>query len=404
MVRSLLISILLISILFTSGCWGRREIENLAIISAVGIDRVEVLGQKKWQLTFEIFRPQTLGASGEQGGGAGEVSPAWIVTSLGDTLEEAVNNFSSRTPRVLFFEHNRMIVIGEDTVREKNLADILSLAFRSEEVRLRTWLLIAEGQAKEVLTAGWELEEDISSELIGMIENTKYRLSKAEVCNLKDVGEALATPGKDVIAGRIGIFPTPEPTAKGPGSGQGNAKTSVRLQGASVFSNGNFAGWFDDMETRGYLLIVGKAKSSVLSLRLGKGDEVNASVRIIKASSRITPEIVDGMPRIKVHIEVEGHLDEYSPGEFAVNSELMEHVGEKVAFDLKTDAELAVAKAQEYRADVFGFGQAFYRKYPRYWRQVEDQWRDYFINLPVEITVDVVIRRAGMFLEPIRPR
>ncbi|NLL18731.1 MAG: Ger(x)C family spore germination protein [Clostridia bacterium] len=401
MVRKSLLVLLIGAVLLTAGCWSKKEIETLAIITAVGIDVLELEEKHLWQVTLEVLHPKAL-APAEGGGGGGQQSAAWVVTSLGETIEEAINNFSSRTARILFFSHANFIVIGKKAAEQANLENILSLFYTSKEGRLRTWVLVAEDRVQDVFSAGSELEQYIAAELAGMIIETRHRLSKTEVNNLKDIGAALAFPGRDVITGRVNVFRTPEPPPGGQQAQQ--MHSSIRLHGAGVFSEGKLAGWFGDTETRGYLYIVGKAQRTFVALQLEKDPLFDASIRIIKSSGKIRPEIEEGRARIKVEIWAEGHLEELCPGDHTVNEEFFARIEEMVARELKEEALLAVTKAQDYRADIFGFGEAIYRRYPDYWRLVKDNWRDYFVNLPVEITVDVVIRRTGMSWEGVPSR
>lgn len=401
MVKQGLAVLLLGAVLLTSGCWSRKEIETLAIITAVGVDVVELEGKHLWQITLEILHPQAL-APVEGGGGGGRQSAAWVVTSTGETIQDALGNFVSRTSRIPFYSHINIVVIGKKAAEQANLENILSLFYTSKEGRLRTWVLVAEGDTRDVFISGSELEPYIAAELEGMIIETRHRLSKAEVCNLKDVGAALAFPGRDVITGKVDVFQTPEPPPGGQQTQQ--MHSSVRLHGSAVFSEGKLAGWFEDLETRGYLFIVGKAQRTFVPLQLERDPLFDASIRILKSSGKIIPEMEEGRARIKVEIRVEGHLEELCPGDHTVDEAFFAMIEEMVAQELQKEAYMAVTKAQEYRADIFGFGEHIYRRYPVYWRQVKDNWRDYFVNLPVEVSVDVVIRRTGMSWEGVPAR
>lgn len=407
MARKCGLLILLLCALIVSGCWSKNEIENLAIVSAIGVDYVEIEGEPKWQVTMEIYHPEALaptGVSGMSGGKSGNRPISWVVTSLGNTVDEAINHISSRTPRVLFFAHTRLIILGREAVENYNLEEILSLFLSSQEARLRNWLLIADGKAQEVLLAGPEMEPIRAEELEEMIRQTREKLSKAEVLNLRDVGESLALSGKDVVTGRVEVFKAPEPPTRLFIPGQESVRQTFRLDGAAVFSKGDFAGWLGDLETRGYLFTVGKAKMTIVPIDLNHDDIFDANVRILKASSKITPEINGGELKMKVAIQAEGHLEGFFPGDFQVTPAFFEEVGRKTAMELKKDVLSAINKAKEYRADIFGFGERVYRHQPKYWHLVKEQWRDYFVSLPVEVEVQVVIRRTGIFEEPVPSR
>lgn len=66
--------------------------------------------------------------------------------------------------------------------------------------------------------------------------------------------------------------------------------------------------------------------------------------------------------------------------------------------EIRTRIQLVVNSAQkEFQSDIFGFGQAVYRKYPRAWNTVyKKNWDQDFPKLEVNIHSKVYIRRIGL--------
>jgi spore germination protein KC len=347
--------------------------------------------------------PRSFGAdTGQQGGGI--TAPAsWIVSSVGETLEDARVNFNTRTPRRILLAHSNVIVIGEETARTNSLHEIADFFIRSKDVRLRNWFLVTEGTAEDMLTAGWELEQDLATELLNLIELTGQMADKVEVLNLKEVARILASPGRDMITGWVEVFQTPEKSEEG-GTAAKKEQSSIRLHGSAIFLRDRMVGRLSDLETRGYLFLVGKAIKSSIPFTLDKPREGEVSIDLVEVQSRVRPRVEEGQLIIQVEIEADGDLSELVAVGLSVDPELMEILGEKTARVIEEEAAMAVARAQEMRADIFGFGEAVRRKYPRYWKQVEGNWREHFAVLPVEIQAKVRIRRTGMITDPISSR
>lgn len=54
-------------------------------------------------------------------------------------------------------------------------------------------------------------------------------------------------------------------------------------------------------------------------------------------------------------------------------------------------------KAQnEFRVDIFGFGDIFHRKYPEEWAKIKHNWNEIFSQADVEIEVKTNIIRTGL--------
>ena len=76
-----------------SGCWSRREIQDLAFVTALGVDKGPEDGTLK--LTVHIAKPFAV-AGGE--GKKEPEKPFLVATSIGSTSIEATRNFVKKTP------------------------------------------------------------------------------------------------------------------------------------------------------------------------------------------------------------------------------------------------------------------------------------------------------------------
>jgi len=57
----------------------------------------------------------------------------------------------------------------------------------------------------------------------------------------------------------------------------------------------------------------------------------------------------------------------------------------------------------EYKADVLGFGNKIYKKYPNKWKKLEKDWNDkYFKDIKVNINVDLKIATTGSLTETLK--
>jgi spore germination protein KC len=66
----------------------------------------------------------------------------------------------------------------------------------------------------------------------------------------------------------------------------------------------------------------------------------------------------------------------------------------------KTDAirgEILAAfeKARELDADIFGFGDAVYQRYPKEWESMKDRWDEIFPDIELEISIQAKLRLMG---------
>ncbi|MCL1842406.1 MAG: endospore germination permease, partial [Defluviitaleaceae bacterium] len=114
------------STVILSGCWDRVEIENRAFVVAMGIDAeddgykvtlsVPVFGEKGTEgfpLYGETGENGENGENGETGENGENKQPAFIKTSYGKTLSEALKNLDSKEARHLYYGQTKLLLLGE---------------------------------------------------------------------------------------------------------------------------------------------------------------------------------------------------------------------------------------------------------------------------------------------------
>ncbi|GMA61379.1 hypothetical protein GCM10025859_18190 [Alicyclobacillus fastidiosus] len=68
-------------------------------------------------------------------------------------------------------------------------------------------------------------------------------------------------------------------------------------------------------------------------------------------------------------------------------------------FDKKYEQEVqqVITKVQqEYKADIFGFGEAIHRKYPSQWRSLKKNWEAEFSQADVIVKVNLNVKSVGL--------
>lgn len=121
------------------GCWNSRELNELAVVSGIGMDLVPETDE--YRVTFQLVNPSSTSTSTSPGSG----KPAVVVVSATDkTMFGALRRASKHVTRQLFFAHTQLIVLGESLARD-GINDIFDIFERSHELRLNSEILVARG-------------------------------------------------------------------------------------------------------------------------------------------------------------------------------------------------------------------------------------------------------------------
>lgn len=394
--KMVLLLLILLGAAMLNGCWSRHEIEDLGIVTAVGFDKVKVDGREKWLVSALIIRPGPTGA--KQQGGQQSTEAVWLVSALGDTLIDAGRNLTARSPRIIFLSHVAVVIVGEKLARE-GIEQVTDFLLRDPRFRLRSNILIAKGQASDVLQAQPEMERSTARELLGMIA-TSPLVSKAYTTTIKDFILQLISPGRDAVASKIEVFQPREQPAGATGEQPGvspKPPQTFRLTGAAVFRGSELSGWLADRETRGLLYVINKAKVGVIPIKLHRHLVPDVSFLMTGARSTITPQVWnDQIVSFAILIKAEGNLGEHEMTEQIATPAKLAEVEAKVAQEIKAMVEDSIRQAQqELMADIFGLGEVLHRKHPKLWKELKKNWKAIFPTVEVTVTVEAKIRRTG---------
>lgn len=400
----MIISLLLLSFV-SSGCWSRTEVEDLAIASAIGIDKVEQDDHGEILFSVLVDKPEHTGGggAGESGGGSGGQMQGWVNFGQGNSLDDAKRNLFTTTAKRLFLGHSRVIILGEEKAKE-GVGDIIDYLARDKGIRMRNWLLVTSaGTAFETFSVHPELTNIFSEEVNELLTLSVPRVSKSYAVDLKNFLVDLTTSGKEAVLPLLEIRKVL--SDESPDNQEGNQSPSqknVRLKGLAVFKGDKMIGELGDTETKGFLWIMGKAQSGTLTFQVensGTKKPVQVTVEMTRANSKIETKIVRGKPVVIVKIDTEGNITEFSQNNAASKPEDIALVDRGYGEAVKKQVIMVLNKCQKnFKSDIFGFGTYFHRQQLKYWKQnnLEESWPEVFPEVEVRVEVKANVRRTGL--------
>lgn len=390
--------------LLPAGCWSRKEITNLSIVIAQAID--QAAENDKLICSVQIVNPAAMQKTAEGGGGGAE-KPFFIATSSGFTIADAERNLYKHVARPLFWQHIRVLIISEELARTKMEA-ILDSLDRVAAYRRKMLLVVTPGKAREALEAEPPIGK-LSGQMIFDLARITYKHSEAYYpSDINNFLIALSGNGIEPVLARLEIKKINEPESSAAQQGMGPAKRKIlQLSGSAVFKAEKMVGWLNDVETRGLLWVRGKALNNMLVLKYPGSKDKEELITILnqRVSSKIRPEMVGGKLRVIVEIGAKGRISEQSfTAKDPAKTDIFKLLDRQYAAAIEREVRLALARAQnDFTADIFGFGLAISRQYPKLWKQMKPDWDEEFRRLEVIVKVKASIRRMGLTLKPTQP-
>jgi spore germination protein KC len=376
----LLVVVLAANTMLLSGCWNYREIDKLAIVAGVAIDREQETN--RFLMTTEII---DLKSSGKEV----EIKSQKIDTE-GETIFDAVRNMIKISAKRLYWSHLKVIIISQDIAKE-GVVQVIDLFIRDSETRLETYILISkESTAKELLSQQSVTSEIRAFEMNDMLKSQKS-LAKAPVIEAYKLINTLGSEGVSAVLPAIGIEKSAE-------------KKTSELSGTAVFKEDKLAGFLESNETKYFLFILDEIKGGLLIAEENLEDkQFPVALEILNSKTKIKPFYSNGRISMKIDIRTEAILGERGVKEEDVKGEGREGLILNAEKSLEENIKKVIEKVKkDFGADIFGFGKTLKTEMPTLWKSVAKDWNMVFKNMDVDVKANIEIKNSGFILKPIK--
>lgn len=381
-VNKMLAVLLSLTAVMLTGCWSHKEINDIGIVTATGVD---LSNDKNLLLSLQIAIPSSMGST--VGNGGNKLSSTYIVSEKGATVSEAYRNIQAKVSRRLFFSHSRVLIIGEKLAK-KGVKHIIDFQSRYHENRMNSFIILTPGKALDLLTNLPKLESS-SAEKIRELSKIGGGLR----VSTQEFWDMILTEGIQPIAP---CYVLKEMKGKDHNIKENEGQT---INGTALFKNDKLLGWLDNKQTQGILWIRNEMANGVVTVKIPKekgGGKISSS--IIRAKSKVVPMVKNGKLKISINIKAQMNVMENYSKENLDEVSVIEDLQKRIEAEIKKRVQLTVNKVQkDYKSDIFGFGLAVYKKYPKTWNLIyQKKWENDFPQLVVEVNPSVSVKRVGL--------
>jgi len=407
--RAKLLLLLMLPVLLT-GCWDRRELEELAFVLMLGVDKGT---QDRFNVTAAIAVPSKMAGGGKNGGGGAGAEPPYLLTSVeGPTVLGALSLISGYVDRQLSLDHTMAVFMGEDLAKEGALQAMDTLV-RFRESRRTTIFVVTKGKAAEFLEhIKPELEtnpqrylEKITSNYRrtgllpahGQVQsfiakvNTKYRSPLTFYAALKEEENKESRTDRtskspfSVVAGEL-------PRTGGP---------NVEVMGSAAFKGDKMVGVLSGEETRLGLMLSNRFERGIFSIPDPRhpAQEITLDVRRSRPT-QINADLSGSRPRIRGRIRLEGHVVSMPVANDYTEPELQAELEEAFSAFLEQQVAELIKKTQEWETDIFGFGYVAARHFATMQDWENYDWPEQYPEADIDFSVEMTLRRFGLQLSP----
>ncbi|MFJ7406041.1 MULTISPECIES: Ger(x)C family spore germination protein [unclassified Lysinibacillus] len=381
-----MILLLFILTLLLSGCWSKRELNELAIVVALGVDKID----DEYEISIQVVDTSEISSKQPSSGR----SPVVTYNSKGKSVFEAIRRMTTLTPRRPYFAHLQMVVIGEK-LAEEGINEPLDFIARDHEFRNDFDVIIThDSTAKEVLNVLTPIEKMPANKLLNSIKVSEKSWGSTLSVNTDELLNTLSSKEKSAVLSVVEI----EGDTK-LGIDQTNVEritTPVILKyiGIAVFKEDKLIGILSEEESIYYNFLNNKIESTIEVLSCPDGGEL--STEITKSTSNIKGTFKNGIPKITIKIDITQNIGEVNCPINLTKDKSIHYINKKTEERIKEQTKKTLDTIQKnYKLDILGFGEALHRKDPKKWEETKKEWSTIYPEVAVNIEVNVATRGLG---------
>lgn len=422
------VALIILLALISSGCWDTVEIEQVALVGSMGVDK----GQgDKVVVSLEVINPGAL-ATGIQGATAQSPVVSIVTRDEATTIANAINNAQRRTPRRISTGLIGTVVFGQSLARE-GIGQYIDYLIRDARVRSSALLVTCDSGAGLLQRP---FMYPLPSRTLAGLSQSAPASGMTITVTLGEFTAKLAEPGiepttmhtvgrktKDVQVKRQGeevkhtdpAFMLEEPIdvditleselpAESPvlnpykeaSSGEFVPGITIDI-GIAAYRGDKLVGLLDSAEARGYLWTTGELEQSTVEIEDPRGSGKKIALRVIRSSASIKPVLDQEVIRMEVELHVDLETREGPMGMDMTNQTLLEAIEDSLDALIMHEARTTLNKVQkELKTDIYGFGNKLYRANPKLWAELEPRWNEeLFPDLEVHFQVKSRVRAPG---------
>lgn len=402
----------------TTGCFDRREVDDLAYVVAMGFDKGKT---NDLRITCKIAKPQ--GGEGEGGGGGGgDKEPVSTITVDAPTIYSGFNMINSSISKQVNLSHNKALVFSKELATE-GIKQYLNAIMRGREFRPSMYVVVSRGKAEDYL-------DNIKPELVmnyskyfelayrsytytGFFTNTQFHyfynnvksLSSQPVAILADVNRnetaddfeknssTYKDKGRDVPYGRD--FKAGEVTKI--------SKNKSEAMGLAVFDGDKMVGELDGEEATYHAMVTGEYNISYMTFQDPKVSGRYVVFRIRESRSpKHSVSIIDGKPQIHVKVMLEGDFESIQSDVSYEEGDNLKLIEKTVEDSIKDGIIRYLDKTSKvFHSDTCGFGSYIRIKFLTQNDLDKFNWVKRYKDASFNVEVDFKARRPGLMLKTV---
>lgn len=350
------ILIIILTLLICTGCYDYKEINDLAIISAIGVD----YENDEYIITLEILNDQIDKASSK--------ITSYTKTGSGKTLTSAIENAADKLSKELIFNHIKLMILSKSIVETK-FDNIIDLFLRNTYFRENFYVISSTDTKPEDLLNHTTNEAPIASTAItDTLESIRYSSNTNVLKKFDEIVEEVITYGIDTCFSNITL-----------------KDNEFIVDGMSIFNNYSYKSNLSNEYVKIYNLLTDNFDRPTYTINYD-----NLAFTTAINNGKINTEIKSGT--INVTGNLMGRIIDNDPKYNIRDPKNLERIDNDFTNLLNKKIPEFIKVLQDNNSDILGITRNYYKK-----TRTKD--KDYWLKLNIKSNIKFNINKKGLIYD-----
>lgn len=350
------ILIIILTLLLCTGCFDYKEINDLAIINAIGVD----YENDEYVITLEILNDQIDKDSSK--------ITSYTKVGHGKNLTSAIENAADKLSKQLIFNHIKLMILSKSIIEEK-FENIIDLFLRNTYFRENFYVISTTKNKPETLLNHTTNEAPIASTAItDTLESIRYSSNTNVLKKFDEMVEEVITYGIDTCFSNITL-----------------KDNEFIVDGMSIFNNYSYKSNLSNEYVKIYNLLTDNFDRPTYTINYD-----NLAFTTAINNGKINTEIKSGT--INVTGNLMGRIIDNDPKYNIRDPKNLERIDNDFTNLLNKKIPEFIKVLQDNNSDILGITRNYYKK-----TRTKD--KDYWLKLDIKSNIKFNINKKGLIYD-----
>lgn len=379
------IIILIIPLLLLTGCYNYRELNELAIATAVEVDKIE----DEFHLLVQVANPKN------QNDASSANQPQFVTyEAKGKTIQEAFRNIINESSRKIYGMHIQLLIITEN-IAKNDLESMLDFFFRNTEIRKEFYVVLDktnnnDDKLLKILTPVTNLS---SQSILNSLETNSKYMGVSNLLTFNDLMDIYLDDNKELVLPTVYMEGNYQE-----GETQENLKTtdstaSIYLGNMAIFKDEKLLGYLTKKQSITINILKNEIKDALITHECSENKYSTEEITLDKTDIKIDLK----KKKVSINIKGSGYIAEYGCEENLREEKVINKIKDNLNKYIEDEMKKAITTInQTYNSDIYNFKDMIYKQNPEYFNKIKNNYyKEVFQKLTYEIKSNIELQGKG---------